>query len=70
MPPSGAVFFLHYFQEVAKVDNGRIYIDRLLSCGYTEENALDTCYSYAASEDWDGLESYVRTAESIYKEEI
>lgn len=48
------------------MDCGRLFIDRLIACGFTEGNAIDICYKYAANEDWAGLESYIRSAELLF----
>ncbi len=46
--------------------NGDKLVQRLVNCGWTETNAIDTCMYYAAKGDWDGLEKYIRECELMY----
>jgi len=49
-------------------DNGRELIDRLVACGFTESNATDICFKYAADNRWNDLMDYVRANELLYND--
>lgn len=44
------------------------YIERLVDCGYTEENAIQICRRYADKGDWIGMESFMRLNELLYND--
>lgn len=44
-------------------------VNRLIACGFTEQNALDIYYKYAARGDWDGLEKFIRSCELLYDDQ-
>lgn len=43
-------------------------IERLINCGFTEENAVSAFHMYAVRQDWEGLEKLLHNAELIYND--
>lgn len=42
------------------------YVNRLIACGFSEAEAEEIYFRYAALQDWGGLEKYVRAIELYY----
>lgn len=45
------------------------FIDRLVSCGFSRQNAFIVCRSYSGRGDMAGLEEFVRNAEKMFEED-
>lgn len=43
-------------------------VKRLVACGFTERNAWDIYYKYAAQGDWAALERFIRGCELLYND--
>lgn len=48
------------------ITNGKELIERLISCGFTENNAKNVCEKYALNGDINELKAFVRAQELIY----